>query len=222
MSKILVVEDDEHVGAMLEEILRPCYDVVRAYSGTEALLAMPSVRPDLVLLDLMLPGAAGEDVLPQILPTPVIIVSAKPDPEQKAELLLQGASDYIAKPFHPKELLARVAVQLRQSPVPDRAVRCGNVTLDADLLTAAGPGGDVKLTRTEAAIARLLFAAPERVFSKSMILEAISSDTPDCTQSSLKAHISNLRRKLREAGAPEGMIASVWGIGYRLAAPAES
>lgn len=222
MSKILVVEDDEHVGNMLEEILRPQYAVVRAYSGTEALLAVRSAKPDLVLLDLMLPGASGEDILPQILPVPVIIVSAKPDPEQKAELLLRGAGDYIAKPFHPKELLARVAVQLRTAPPAGPWDECLGISLQPDLLTAAGQNGETKLTRTEMAIARLLFAEPTRIFSKSGILDAISADTPDCTESSLKAHVSNLRRKLRGIGAPDGFIESVWGVGYRLMPPPKS
>lgn len=216
MSKILIVEDDMHVGNMLEEILRAQHAVVRAYSGTEALLAVRAAQPDLVLLDLMLPGASGEDILPKILPTPVIIVSAKPDPEQKAQLLLSGASDYISKPFHPKELVARVAVQLRRTPAVPASLDCRGIALDPELLTIRGPSAEVRLTRTEAAILRLLFMEPARVFSKSAILERIAADTPDCTESSLKMHMSNLRRKLRQAGAPDDIIESVWGIGYRL------
>lgn len=216
MSKILIVEDDMHVGNMLEEILRAQHAVVRAYSGTEALLAVRAAQPDLVLLDLMLPGASGEDILPKILPTPVIIVSAKPDPEQKAQLLLSGASDYISKPFHPKELVARVAVQLRRTPAVPASLDCRGIALDPELLTIRGPSAEVRLTRTEAAILRLLFTEPTRVFSKSAILERIAADTPDCTESSLKMHMSNLRRKLRQAGAPDDIIESVWGIGYRL------
>lgn len=216
MSKILIVEDDMHVGNMLEEILRAQHAVVRAYSGTEALLAVRAAQPDLVLLDLMLPGASGEDILPKILPTPVIIVSAKPDPEQKAQLLLSGASDYISKPFHPKELVARVAVQLRRTPAVPASLDCRGIALDPELLTIRGPSAEVRLTRTEAAILRLLFMEPTRVFSKSAILERIAADTPDCTESSLKMHMSNLRRKLRQAGAPDDIIESVWGIGYRL------
>lgn len=207
---------------MIEEILRPQYEVTRAYSGTEALLAMDAFRPDLVLLDLMLPGASGEEILSSILPTPVVIVSAKPDPAQKAELLLRGANDYISKPFHPQELLARVAVQLRSAPAAAQTVKHAGISLDPELLTVSGPEAEARLTRTEAALLRLFLTDPQRVFSKSMILERICMDTPDCTESSLKMHVSNLRRKLRRAGAPEGCIESVWGIGYRLKLEGES
>lgn len=223
MKKILVVEDDPHVGNMLEEILSPQYRVMRAYSGTEALLAMKAEKADLVLLDLMLPGASGEEILEKLLPTPVIVVSAKPDPDKKAELLFRGASDYVSKPFYPKELLARIAVQLRSdAPAAKDGATHGGITLEADLLTIDGPGGTVRLTRTEAALLGLFFAEPSRVFSKSAILDRISLETPDCTESSLKMHISNLRRKLREAGAPDPYIESVWGIGWKLSDAARS
>ena len=216
MLKVLVVEDDAHVGSMLEELLAPHYQVVRAYSGTEALLVLDAEKPDLVLLDLMLPGASGEEILERILPVPVIIVSAKPDPEEKADLLLRGASDYVSKPFYPKELLARIAVQLRQHAARPAGLTHAGVRLDPDLGTARGPAGEVRLTRTEAAILKLFLMDPQRVYSKSMILDQISADTPDCTESSLKMHISNLRRKLRDIGAPDPYVESVWGIGFRL------
>lgn len=219
MPRILVVEDDVPVGDMLEEILCVSYDVVRAYSGSEALLAARAQKPDLVLLDLMLPGKSGEEILDDLLPTPVIVVSAKPDPEQKADLLFRGASDYVTKPFYPKELLARVAAQLRPKRVVQNESLCFNgVTLDVALLTALGPDGKAKLTRTECAILRLLMSEPNVVFAKSVILDRLADDTPDGTETSLKMHVSNLRRKLRDVGVPD-YIESVWGIGYRLAEP---
>lgn len=150
MYTVLVVEDDEHIGCLLEELLADNdFRVVRAYSGTEAVLAGDACRPNLILLDLMLPGADGRDVLKALLPTPVIIVSAVPDPEQKAELLLRGACDYVTKPFYTNELLARITVALRRtSENSSGLLSFGGVSLDPDLFTAAGPAGEVHLTRT--------------------------------------------------------------------------
>ena len=116
MSKILVVDDDLHIGNLLEELLTASgYQVTRAYSGTEALLLLDTCCPDLILLDLMLPGLSGEEILPQIEGIPVIVVSAKAGIDQKVDLLLGGAADYVTKPFDTKELLARVAVQLAKA-----------------------------------------------------------------------------------------------------------
>lgn len=216
MARILVVEDDAVVGDMLEEMLRPSYEVTRAYSGSEAVLAMASAHPDLVLLDLMLPGRSGEEILDELLPTPVIVVSAKPDPEQKADLLFQGASDYVTKPFYPKELLARIAAQLRpKHPLQNPELEWAHVRLNTALLTAQGPDGSAHLTRTEAAILRLLMLEPHTVMAKSILLERLADETPDGTEASLKMHVSNLRKKLKGIGAPD-YIEAVWGIGYKL------
>lgn len=122
MKKILIIEDDSHIGAMLEEALSSVgYGTFRAYSGTEAVLVLEKTKPDLVLLDLMLPGQSGEEILPLIKGIPVIIVSARVDIDNKVDLLLGGAADYVTKPFNMKELLARIAVQLRHSEVAGTA-----------------------------------------------------------------------------------------------------
>lgn len=116
MQRIMIVDDDIPIGDMLEEVLeKEGYQVSRAYSGTEALLLLDARRPDLVLLDLMLPGLSGEEVLPRMRGIPVIVVSAKGDVDGKVGLLLGGAVDYVTKPFAVKELLARIAVGLRQA-----------------------------------------------------------------------------------------------------------
>ena len=116
MKHIFIVDDDIHIGNMLEEVLqREGYKVSRAYSGTEALLVLYSQTPDLLLLDLMLPGLNGEDVLPKIQGIPVIVLSAKSETAHKVQLLLDGACDYITKPFDLTELLARITVQLRNA-----------------------------------------------------------------------------------------------------------
>ena len=122
MKTIAVIDDDIHIGNMLEELLqREGYAVVRAYSGTEAVLLLERVRPDLVLLDLMLPGLPGEEVLVQIRGIPVMVVSAKVGVDDKVKLLLNGAVDYVTKPFDTRELLARIAVRLRESSAPGLA-----------------------------------------------------------------------------------------------------
>lgn len=218
MKNIMIVDDDIDIGNMLEELLvQEGYRVTRAYSGTEALLVLASYKPDLILLDLMLPGLNGEEILPQITGIPTIIVSAKVDIDNKVDLLLGGAADYITKPFEPKELLARIAVQLRhQAAQPsDGILTFDDLTVDTVAHTVSVGGQMVRLTRTEYAILKLLMLNPTQVVTKSVMLERISEDTPDCMESSLKVHISNLRRKLRSAGEKD-YIEAVWGIGFKM------
>lgn len=219
MKQILVVDDDQHIGNLLEEALAAeGYGVRRAYSGTEAAMSLEKEKPDLVLLDLMLPGLSGEDLLPKFAGIPVIVVSAKVGIDDKVKLLLGGAVDYVTKPFVLRELLARVAVQLRRAPVVDGAVlSAGALRLDVDAHALTVDGVPVRLTKTEYAILKLLLQNPGRAISKSAMLDRISLDTPDCTDASLKQHVSNLRRKLREAGGQD-CIEAVWGIGFRLSA----
>lgn len=220
MQTILIVDDDAAIGNLEQEVLeRAGYAVQRAYSGTEALLLLKNRRPDLVLLDLMLPGLTGEEVLPQLQGLPVIVVSAKAAVQDKVTLLLGGAADYLTKPFDIKELLARVAVRLREaSRSPLAAVyTCGDLTLDTVSHEVRAAGVPVTLTRTEYALLKLLMQNPGQVLAKSVLLDRISSDTPDCTESSLKTHISHLRAKLRAATGRDD-IEAVWGIGFRLRA----
>ena len=219
-SVIAIVDDDVYIGDMLEELLRKeGYDVLRAYSGTEALLLLEGRRPDLVLLDLMLPGLSGEEVLPRLAGVPVIVLSAKAEIEEKVALLLDGAADYLTKPFDTRELLARIKVQLRGTASRRSGARPlvhKNLTLDPAVREAAVDGTAVRLTRTEYGILKLLMQNPRQVVTKSQLLDQLCEDTPDCVESSLKVHVSNLRRKLREAGAGEA-IEAVWGIGFKLA-----
>ena len=214
---IAVIDDDVYIGDMLEELLsRESYCVLRAYSGTEALLLLEDKRPDLVLLDLMLPGLRGEDVLPHLAGIPVIVLSARAEVEEKVALLLGGAADYLTKPFDTRELLARIAVQLRGGGGQQRRLSHKNLTLDLDERRAEVNSTPVHLTPTEFAILKLLMQNPRQVIPKSRLLDRLSLETPDCVESSLKVHVSNLRRKLREAGAGE-CIEAVWGIGFKLA-----
>lgn len=223
MKQILIVDDDAPIGDMLQEVLcKEGYGVSRAYSGTEALLALAGRRPDLVLLDLMLPGLRGEEVLPKLQGIPVIVVSAKAEVTDKVNLLLGGAADYVTKPFAIKELLARIAVQLRLAAAAGKQTRLtfGSLALDAAAHTVTAQGRPVRLTRTEYAILKLLLQNPNQVVTKSLLLDRISADTPDCTETSLKMHVSNLRKKLREQGGRE-YIEAVWGIGFKLRAEEE-
>ena len=217
MSQILIIDDDSHINDMLSEALQnEGYKVSRAYSGTEAAMLLSGLRPDLILLDLMLPGLSGEELLPTIKDIPVIVISAKCDISDKVEMLTVGASDYITKPFDMRELLARIAVQLRRKN-DDRTnvIETGGITLYIDRLTAIINDTEIRLTRTECAILKLLMLNAGSPIGKTTILEKISYDTPDCTERSLKQHISNIRHKLSEASGKD-YIESVYGIGFRL------
>ena len=221
MKTILIIDDDMHIGNMLEEVLlKEGYRVQRAYSGTEALLLLKNAAPDLILLDLMLPGLNGEELLPRIKGIPVIVVSAKTAVESKVSLLLNAACDYLTKPFHTDELLARIKVQLRaQEKRPEEALATvftfQELELHTGTHTVLANGKETRLTRTEYAILKLLIQNPSQVIPKSLLLDRISDDTPDCTESSLKIHISNLRKKLR-ALTGKDYIEAVWGIGFKI------
>lgn len=193
METILIIDDDVAIGNLEQEVLEwEGYLVQRAYSGTEALLLLKEKKPDLILLDLMLPGMSGEDILPQIQGIPVIIVSAKTAVEDKVELLLGGAVDYLTKPFDTKELLARIAVRLREksSPRLSPIYTYEELTIDTASHSVCVAGKQVNLTRTEYAILKLLMQNPKQVIAKSVLLDRISMDTPDCTENSLKTHIT--------------------------------
>lgn len=214
---IAVVDDDVYIGDMLQELLtREGYEVLRAYSGTETLLLLESRKPDLILLDLMLPGLSGEAVLPHLAGTPVIVLSAKAGVEEKVSLLLGGAADYLTRPFDTRELLARISVQLRKRSREQRVYQHKGMVLSLEAREVRVDGRAVRLTRTEFAILKLLMQNPKQVIPKSRLLDQLSEETPDCVESSLKVHVSNLRKKLREAGAGE-TIEAVWGIGFKLA-----
>lgn len=219
MKHIFFVDDDIHIGNMLEEVLqREGYKVSRAYSGTEALLVLSSQTPDLILLDLMLPGLNGEEVLPKIQGIPVIVLSAKSETAHKVQLLLDGACDYITKPFDLTELLARITVQLRNAssqPILRHTLTFQEINLNTETHSVSVQDRPVKLTRTEYAILKLLMENPSQVITKSVLLDRISKDTPDCMESSLKVHISNLRKKLK-AITDKDYIEAVWGIGFKM------
>ena len=218
MKTIAVIEDDQHIGNIIENALKKeGYGVLRAYSGTEALYLLSHNTPDLILLDLMLPGLAGEEILSKMDGIPVIVVSAKVGIDDKVNLLLSGAVDYITKPFEIRELLARISVQFRKEEKQSliSILKVDNLVLDLTSHEVTVNDTQVHLTKTEYAIFKLLMQNPNQVISKTVILARIFEDTPDCTDRSLKQHISNLRKKLRDAGDKE-YIEAVWGIGFKI------
>lgn len=219
MSHILIIDDDIHINEILEEVLiQEGYQVSHAYSGTEALLFLANEKPDLILLDLMLPGLTGEEVLPQIEKIPVIVMSAKVEVKDKVALLLNGAEDYITKPFEIEELLARIVVQLRKSTRRDSSEKLMYREITVNMVTHEAWVGEheVKLTKTEFAILKILLEHPKQVITKTVLLDRVSEETPDCMESSLRVHISNLRKKLREISGKD-YIEAVWGIGFKMA-----
>lgn len=218
MKTIAVIEDDQHIGNIIENALKKeGYEILRAYSGTEAVYLLSHNAPDLILLDLMLPGLSGEEILSKIDGIPVIVVSAKVGVDDKVNMLLNGAVDYITKPFEIRELLARISVQFRKEVKENlkETLQIDNFVLDMTTHEVTISNAVVHLTKTEYAILKLLMQNPNKVISKTMILERIFEDTPDCTDRSLKQHISNLRKKLRDVGDKE-YIEAVWGIGFKM------
>ena len=218
MSQILIIEDDVQIGDLEQEILEnEGYVCQRAYSGTEALLLLKDTKPDLIILDLMLPGLSGEDIISKVESIPIIVVSAKGDVDDKVSVLLNGAYDFITKPFSPEELVARVKVQLRR-PINNLSneYTFACLKLNDNTHTVTIKDTIVSLTRTEYAILKLLIQNPDRVMTKALILDSLFEDTPDCTDSSLKTHISLLRNKLKQVDGND-YIEAVWGIGFKMA-----
>lgn len=221
METIAVVEDNVLTGDLISEILTEAgFRVIRAYSGTEALYLLQHKRPDLILLDLILPGLDGEGVLEHIRGIPVIILSSRSEVEDKIHLLNEGACDYITKPFHKKELVARILVQLRRKKesanyAEESLLSTGDLTLDPLSLKLRFQGQAVTLTRTECVILKLLMVNSRYTISRDSLLDSISLETPDCTEKSLKQHIYNLRKKLCSVNSSI-QVETVRGVGFKL------
>ncbi len=221
---ILIVEDDSYINDLLAEALtREGCSVEQAFSGTEAKLLLQQGSYELVLLDLMLPGMTGEELLSQIRDSgdlPVIVLTAKDGLNDKVSLLTMGADDYVTKPFEIKELLARVSVQLRHAgnlrEKGTERLQCKGMTLDVRMHEVTVDGRKLDgVTRQEFAILELLLKNPRRVFSKEEIFEYAWEEQYMGETKTLDVHISNIRKKLRTV-TEEEFIETVWGIGYRL------
>ena len=218
METIAVIEDNVLTGDMITDVLvGEGFQVIRAYSGTEALYLLKQKKPDLILLDLILPGLDGEGVLEHIKGIPVIVLSSKAEVEDKINLLNGGACDYITKPFHKKELIARILVQLRKrkTPAEESILSVGDLRLDPMSLEVSMDAQAAKLTRTECGILKLLMSHSGYTLSRDLLLDSISYETPDCTEKSLKQHIYNLRKKLNSINSSI-QIETVHGVGFKL------
>ena len=198
---ILIIDDDTAIGNLEEEVLQKAgYDTERAYSGTEALLWLREHRPALVLLDLMLPGLSGEDVLKEISAIPVIVVSAKAAAEDRVALLTGGAVDYLTKPFHLEELAARIrCLTLRRFTQSDVVLTCGNLTFDTKTRQAAVAGDPLSLTKKETGILEYLMLNQGRPVSQEELIEHVWDSSVNNFSNSIRVHMSSLRKKLRAA-----------------------
>lgn len=218
MKKILIVEDDIEIHNLIKELLkREGYEIIDAYSGTEALLIIEKEKINLILLDLMLPGLNGEEIVEKVKNIPIIVISAKISAEDKVNVLLNGANDYITKPFETDELLARVKVQLRinNNEHLSKELKYKDIVLNENKHAIYIKNMQLYLTKTEYAIMKQLLLNPMQVVTKSKLIDLISDDTQDGDENSLKVHISNIRKKIRRVTDKE-YIESVWGIGFKL------
>lgn len=218
MFKILIVEDDVSIHNLLEELLmQENYLLSNAYSGTEALMLLEKERFDLILLDLMLPAITGEEIIKRVKDTPIIVLSAKVSYDDKVKCLLDGASDYVTKPFNNEELLARIKVQLRDGNrlKKDETLKYKDLELLNDSRTLIVLNHKVSLTKTEYAVLKQLMLNKNQVITKSKLLDLISMEMEYLDENSLRVHMSNLRKKIRDYTNDE-YIESVWGIGFKM------
>lgn len=235
MKHILIAEDDADNNTMLKEYLESHgYTCTQAFSGSEAKLLFSLESFDLVLLDLMLPGINGEELVPLFCQTtPVIVLSAKSSLDSKVEVLSAGADDYLCKPFDLPELLVRIQVQLRrQAQKTGPSDMTGNQNhgslskdespyryrdwiLNPHTMEMTAAGKEILLTRHEFLILELLIRNPKRVFSKQMIYEYAWGEEYLAEDKTINVHISNIRAKLRDSGT-DTYIQTVWGMGFKL------
>lgn len=223
---ILLVEDDDEIAALIARALaREGFAVRRAADGEAGIGAFLADRPDLVVLDLGLPGIDGFEVLARMRregDCQIIILSSRREEADKVAGLGRGADDYLAKPFSMAELSARVKARLRRRPGrgPEaerpETLACGDLVLDPRRCELRRSGRALKLTQTEFGIMRLLASEPGRVFTKAQIVDAVWGPAYVAEDNSLMAHLSNLRRKLGDDASSPRYVETVWGIGYRL------
>ncbi len=224
MDKILIVEDDSDINNLLKGIFeRQGYEVRQAFSGTEAMF-YNSDEFDLLILDLMLPGMTGEEVISQIRvqsSVPIIVISGKTTLEDKLNLLELGADDYIIKPFEQAEVVARVNAAIRRSKLTkgdaasEDVLKYKNIILYPDKYEVYMESEKLELTQTEFSILMHMMKHSENVHTRDDLYTAIWGDSYFGGDNAITVHISNLRNKLR-LKTGEDVITTVWGVGYRL------
>lgn len=223
---ILVVEDDNDINSLLSRILRrQGYSVREAYSGTEAKMCLEMQDYQLVLIDLMLPGISGEELISYIRSKntmPIIVISAKDFQETKIDVLRLGADDFVAKPFDVEEVAARVEAQLRRFMVFSKSdnqsnlIKHKNLTLNKDTMEVRIKDVPVSLTAREFSILELLISYPNKVFTKANLFEHVWKDNYLGDDNTVNVHISNLRSKIAAVDKDTEYIRTVWGIGFKL------
>ena len=227
--KILIAEDDTDISRLLSRILEAQgYQALQAFSRTEALSLIEREEPDLLLLDLMLPGLSGEELLRKLREErrysfPVLILSAKSALGDKVALLKSGADDYITKPFEPEEVIARIQAALRRAgsagslsgQQPD-ALTYGNIKLYPDSRRVLVNDRELSLTAHEYQLLHLFLQSPGKVYSRESLYELVWEGGYYGENNTVNVHVSNLRRKIREADASREYIRTVYGIGFRL------
>lgn len=224
---ILIVEDDNEINHMLKELLEgKGYGVKQAYSGTEAILYLEKGAPQAVILDLMLPGMEGEELLSEIKKmnpdVAVIVSSAKDDVSTRVELLRKGADDYVVKPFDTEELLARLEAALRRcarggkQKIRNQVLTFKDIVMDTEQYRVTVSGQEISLTKREYRILELLISNPNKVFTKNNIYESVWNEEFVGEDNAVNVHISNIRQKLAKANDKETYIQTVWGIGFKM------
>ncbi|MBY0098223.1 response regulator transcription factor [Mesobacillus maritimus] len=221
MATILIIEDDNAIHSLIKETLTlQGFQTISAYSGTEGKLLFEHHQVDLVLLDRMLPGMNGEEVLQELRnhsTVPVIVISAKKEQTEKVELLLNGADDYITKPFDVNELLARIHIQLRHTSISSvdlkKEIHYKNIYVNLDTRDVKRNDELLHLTGREFEILILFLENPEKVFSRANLYESVWKEPYFDGVKTVNMHISNLRNKLNTEET--NYIKTVWGIGFK-------
>jgi DNA-binding response OmpR family regulator len=225
MKRILVVEDEMEIARVVRDYLVEAgYDVTVAGTGEAALASARGSRPDLVVLDLGLPGVDGLDVARELTGSsgvPIVMLTARGDETDRIVGLELGADDYVVKPFSPKELVARVRAVLRRSGAEamlrERPIRVGDVEVDPQRMRVTVAGTVVDLTPTEFQLLATLAREPGRVFTRGQLLDAIHGVAIESYERAIDAHVKNVRRKIEpEPGKPRYLL-TVHGVGYRFA-----
>ena len=227
MTHVLVVDDEQDIVAIVRDYLADAgFRVSTARSGEEALRLLRSVVPDLVVLDLGLPGIDGLDVTRTVRATsavPIIVLTARADEADRVVGLELGADDYVVKPFSPRELLARVRAVLRRGAAPaagdDRPLTVGGLVVDPLRHTVTVDGRPVDVTVSEFELLAHMAGAPDRVFTRGQLLEALHGVAVDAGLRAIDAHVKNLRRKIEPDPRRPQRLLTVHGVGYRLVSP---
>jgi two-component system alkaline phosphatase synthesis response regulator PhoP len=225
--RILVVDDDREITRLLRASLEQAgYQVFVAYNGETALHALRRERPDLVVLDLMLPDRDGWDVTrvmrgdTSLADTPIIMLTARVEHHDRIVGLELGADDYVTKPFHPGELMARIRAVLRRAqrePAASRVIQAGELLIDVDAHRVEMRGQAVHLTPTEFGLLQALVEHRGHALTRLEMIEQGLGYSYEGIERTVDSHIRNLRRKLADAGASADLIETVFGVGYRLA-----